>query len=36
MEDFADNPNTHSVAMADPFLQKIGWASTLTFFKKHR
>lgn len=24
MEDFADNPNTHSVAMGDPFLQKIG------------
>lgn len=24
MEDFADNPTTHSVFMADPFLQKIG------------
>lgn len=24
MEDFADNPTTHAVAIADPFLQKIG------------
>lgn len=24
MEDFADNPTTHSVAMTDPWLQKIG------------
>lgn len=24
MEDFADNPTTHSVAIADPFLQKVG------------
>lgn len=24
MEDFGDNPNTHSVIMSDPFLQKIG------------
>jgi hypothetical protein len=24
MEDFADNPSTHSVFMADPWLQKIG------------
>lgn len=24
MEDFADNPTTHSVSMGDPFLQKIG------------
>lgn len=24
MEDFSDNPTTHSVAMADPWLQKIG------------
>lgn len=24
MEDFADNPTTHSVAFADPWLQKIG------------
>jgi hypothetical protein len=24
MEDFSDNPSTHSVAMSDPWLQKIG------------
>jgi hypothetical protein len=24
MEDFSDNPTTHSVFMADPWLQKIG------------
>lgn len=24
MEDFSDNPTTHTVAMGDPFLQKIG------------